>query len=148
MLTSVLQPQLDDKATSPFVNNQLPTKSNIVDTLFIDGSNQMTGDLDLNNNNIINLSDPPASNNDNYASNVKYVKDSIESNNTSLSDRLERALDFKLAETLLREYYTTKGTCIYRIDRALSSEVKIDANRKIETIYDQTLLVIMPIRLI
>lgn len=60
MLTSVLQPQLDDKATSPFINNQLPTKSNIVDTLFIDGSNQMTGDLDLNNNNIINLSDPPA----------------------------------------------------------------------------------------
>lgn len=139
MLTSVLQPQLDDKTTSPFVNNQLPTKSNVVDTLFIDGSNQMTGDLDLNNNNIINLSDPPASNIDNYASNVKYVKDSIESNNTSLSDRLERALDLKLAKTLLREYYTTKGTCIYRIDRALSSEVKIDANRKIETIYDQTL---------
>lgn len=94
----------------------------------------MTGDLDLNNNNIINLSDPPASNNDNYANNVKYVKDSIEANNTSLSDRLERALDLTLAETLLWEYYTTKGSCIYRIDRALSSEVKIDAKRKLDDV--------------
>ena len=76
MLTSVLQPQLDDKATSPFVNNQLPTKSNIVDTLFIDGSNQMTGDLDLNNNNIINLSDPPAGNIDNYACHLSTCKKS------------------------------------------------------------------------
>ena len=86
--------------------------------------------LILNNNNNINLPDPPQSNNDSYASYVKYVKQAVSDNNATVEANIIKNIDKILAETLIWEYYTTHATSIYRIDRGLSSEVKIDSNGK------------------
>lgn len=83
---------------------------------------------DKNSSNI--SSDPPQSNNDNYASYVKYVKQAVSDNNATVEANIIKNIDKILAETLIWEYYTTHAISIYRIDRGLSSEVKKDSNGK------------------
>ena len=45
-----------------------------------------------------------------------------------------------LSETLLWEYYTKHGNCLYKVDRGLNSEVSFDSStRKVSVLHDQTL---------
>ena len=42
-----------------------------------------------------------------------------------------------LIETLIWEYYTQKGTAMFKVDHGSSSEASFDSSRKVSVLYDQ-----------
>ena len=52
---------------------------------------------------------------------------------------LNSLLNSSLAETLIWEYYAIHAECMYKIDTGSEHEVKINANRKVCELYDNTL---------
>ena len=82
----------DTLVSKAFVNAEiakLPKPD--TDVLKLDGSKAMTGDLNMNNNEIKNLKDPQPSD-ASYAASVNFVNNTIVGNNTVISNIIDRRL--------------------------------------------------------